>query len=117
MTCTRIVFNDDQRDFLDYRQGSGKTIEIFDICVGSDRRTGIGRAMVYQLYKLVDSDTTLVWAITRSSNFIAQRFYEELGFRVIGVLRDFYQDEHTSRIVDAIMYGVDKSERTWGKQR
>ncbi len=103
----RIILNDDERDFLEWRQGSGTTIEIFDICVGSERRVGKGRALVYQLYKLIPPDTKLVWAITRADNFIAQEFYEELNFRVVGVLRCFYKEDKHDRTVDALLYGKD----------
>jgi ribosomal protein S18 acetylase RimI-like enzyme len=93
-------------DFLLWRQGSGKTVEIFDIQVGSIRRQGIGKTMVFDLLLHAPVDTTLVWAITRSTNLIAQEFYEALGFRVVGILRDFYQDQgFQCCTVDAIMYG------------
>ncbi len=100
----------DSRDFLLYREGSGGTVEIFDIVVGSERRVGIGKKMVYHLLETkVGPEVKLVWAITRASNFIAQHFYEGLHFRVVGVLRSFYKDE--GRIVDAIMYGLDVNPR------
>ena len=89
-------------DILDWRAGSGNTIEIFDILVKSGRRNGVGRAMIKQLIANVSPGTKL-WAITRSNNEIAQEFYEALGFRVVGVLREFYQDEQG---VDAVMYGL-----------
>lgn len=94
-------------NYLDWREGSGGTVEIFDIVVNSQRRVGIGRRMVYQLYKDMPKDTKLVWAITRAENFIAQRFYEELRFRVVAVLRSFYKDDAGKETVDAIMYGRD----------
>jgi len=96
---------------LDYRKGSGRTIEIYDIVVRANRRTGIGRGLVTELFNRITDgleDATLVWAITRSSNFIAQEFYEALGFRVVAVLRNFYKDEHPDT-TDAIMYGRDIS--------
>lgn len=101
----KILLDNDQRDFLVYRQGSGGTIEIFDIVVGSERRVGRGRNLVDKLLKSIPQSVKLVWAITRADNFIAQAFYEELHFRVIGVLRYFYQDG--AETVDAVMYGRD----------
>ena len=99
-------------DFLIYREGSGNTVEIFDIVVNSVRRQGKGRQLVYKLYEMLPRGTNLVWAITRASNQIAQQFYEELNFRVIGVLRNFYNtlDEDGNECVDAIMYGRDVAE-------
>ncbi len=92
---------------LKYRQGSGRTIEIYDIVVHHQRRRGTGRRLVNYLLDLVTNgleDATLVWAITRSTNFIAQEFYEAMGFRVVAVLRNFYNDE-LKDTTDAIMYG------------
>lgn len=105
---TRITLDDDDRDYLDWRQGSGHTIEIYDLCVGSERRRGRGRALVNRLLRNLPSGTRMVWAITRGTNRIAQLFYEEMRFRIVGNLFDFYQDEGSNpRCVDAIMYGRD----------
>lgn len=98
---------DDPRDYLDYREGSGGTVEIFDLAVNSERGKGKGRAMVERLLALHDEDgTRLVWAITRIDNLIAQSFYEALGFRVVAVLRQFYQDS-PHKHADAVMFGKD----------
>ena len=94
------------QDFLKWREGSGRTVELFDIQVGSKRRDGIGRAMVYKLLRELPRGTNLVWAITRTTNQIAQEFYEDLGFRVVGVLRNFYKDQGLDG-VDAIVFGRD----------
>lgn len=104
-----IHLDKDTRDFLVYRSGSGKnSIEIYDIQVGSDRRKGRGRALVNTLLThYTPRDVNLIYAITRSSNLIAQEFYEGLGFRVVGVLRNFYKDEFSKDCADAIMYGRD----------
>lgn len=98
----RIVLNGGA-DWLEYRNGSGDTVEILDINVGSERRKGVGRLMVNTLLRRL-KDEDFVWAITRINNCIAQEFYEELGFRVVGVLRNFYRRDDQTR-VDAIMYG------------
>lgn len=97
---SRIALDDD-RDFLVYRPGSGGTVEIFDIVVGSERRKGRGRELVSRLLQQFPPDTR-VYAITRASNFIAHEFYEALGFQVVAPLREFYSGEHT---IDAVMYG------------
>lgn len=101
----RIELNGGQ-DFLVWRPGSGNTVEIFDIHVGSERRKGIGRRLVNMLLLRIPRNTVMVYAITRAENFIAQEFYEELRFRVVAPLRHFYRDEKTPT-VDAIMYGYD----------
>ena len=57
---------EDERDFLQWRQGSGTTIEIYDIVVGSERRQGKGRRLIERLFTEVMSSpyVDLVWAIT-----------------------------------------------------
>lgn len=100
-------------DFLIYRQGSGNTIEILDINIGSERRRkGLGRKLVDLLFRdKLPPETVLVWAITRADNFKAQQFYEKLRFRIVANLRNFYQDtpdrlaHHGT--VDAILFGRD----------
>lgn len=92
---------DDPRDYLDWREGSGWTVEIVDIHVGSERRRqGLGRKLVEALFAKLEPDRH-VFAITRADNEIAIQWYEALQFRVIGVLRRFYAE----RGVDAIMFG------------
>lgn len=104
------ILGEDTRDYLLYRQGSGTTVEILDIVVGSERRKGVGRNLINQLLGLLPVEVKLVFAITRSDNFIAQQFYESLHFRVVGVLRNFYQDTPgVLNQVDAVMYGLDRS--------
>lgn len=100
----RLQWADAPDDFLVWRHGSGGTVEILDIQVSSDRRKGRGRALVERLLRDVcaisHSGDTRVWAITRSSNLIAQKFYEALGFDGIP-LRRFYSSEKN---VDAVLY-------------
>lgn len=97
----RITLNTGE-DFLDWRQGSGNTIEIYDIVVNSSRRKGVGRALVSTLLASLPEET-VVWAITRTENRIAQEFYHGLRFHVIGVLYEFY--DSACGKVDAVMYG------------
>lgn len=93
-----IELNEGQ-DFLHYRQGSGGTVEIFDIAVNSERGVGRGRQLINLLFDEVRQNTHLVFAITRESNQIARQFYAALGFYKLGELHRFYQEE------SAIMYG------------
>lgn len=95
----KIILDGDERDFLTYRWGSGKTVEIFDIAVGSERGVGKGRRLVEVLLSRVKHRTHLVFAITRVSNKIAREFYNKIGFQKIGDLINFYENE------SAVMYG------------
>ena len=83
-------------DYLVFREGSGDTIEIYDIAVNSERMKGYGRTLVEMLKLLYPTKT--IWAITRKSNHGAQHFYEKLNFEVCSDLPRLYKDE------DARMY-------------
>lgn len=106
-TEDRVIILDDPRDFLVWRKGSGRSVEIFDIAVGSERRKGKGRKLIELLIDRIcpTLGAKKVFAITSASNFIAQQFYEELRFRSIP-LRNFYEvlDKTGAETVDAIMY-------------
>lgn len=90
-------------DYLTYREGSGGTIEIFDIAVQTERGVGKGRRLIEKLLAEIPSDVRLVFAITRDSNSIARQFYAAVGFHVIGVLGGFYPV--ADGFQNAIMYG------------
>jgi ribosomal protein S18 acetylase RimI-like enzyme len=107
-----IIQSDDDGEIvgtLVWRQGSGPTVEIFDIAVEAKaRRKGTGRRMVHRLMKTLPPGTKTVWAITRASNLIAQEFYQSLGF-LGSPLQRFYRDEPLpdgKEYADAIMYIV-----------
>lgn len=97
---TRCYLIGDEKDYLYYRKGSGDTIEIYDIAVKSGRRGGVGTRMFNELIEKEDPER--VFAITRRSNRIAQKFYQSLKMGGMK-LPAFYPDE------DAIMY-------VWRKQ-
>lgn len=105
-----IYIDDDTRDFLVWREGQGRTIEIYDIQVGSDRRKGRGRRMVETLVAeqraLAHNGAVVVYAITRWNNTIAHEFYEALGFRIVARLHNFYR-ESAGDIEHGIVYGLD----------
>ena len=94
-----IYFVDQPEDSLIYREGSGDTVEIFDIRVMSERSQGRGTKLIERLVEEVKDKTHLIFAITRQSNAPAIRFYERNGFRQLALLPDFYEDEN------AIMVG------------
>ena|SRR3990167_8529528 len=101
----RILIDGDQ-NHLDWREGQGRTVEIFDIVVGTERRQGIGRRLVEKMLREIPQRTSLVFAITRISNTIAHQFYEALGFRIVGRLHNFYRDS-SDETESALMYGLD----------
>lgn len=93
---------------LVYRRGSGFTVEIYNISVTTERRKGVGRALIKELINITPSHIKKIFAITRAENLIAQKFYEGIGFHIIAHLNNFYRDgENPKPGVDAIMYGLD----------
>ena len=101
-----MIFVDDERNQLEWREGRGRTVEIADIVVGTDRRTGIGTRLIRRLLEKVPQDTALIFAITRISNTVAHLFYEKNGFRIVGRLHEFYRDGGGAT-ESALMYGLD----------
>lgn len=103
----------DDTDFIVYRKGSGRSVEIYDIQVNSCRRKGRGRSLILQLIGSLTKGTespegiTLLTATTRWSNIIAQEFYEALGFHIIGRLHYYYVDGPNERTWEhGVMYGM-----------
>ncbi len=100
-------------DYLDWQTGSGESVEIADIVVGTDRRKGAGRRLVQALIDLFPHGhdkgvpgITLIYAICKKSNRTACQFYEALGFRIIARLHNFHQFQ-AGKWEDALMYGLD----------
>ena len=98
---------DHSQDYLIWREGSGNTVEIFDLLVMSDRRVGMGRKLVDILIEKVTGEADLIFAFTRPSNRISQKFYTGIGFLRMGVLYSFYRNETGSgtRYEDTIIWG------------
>ncbi len=90
---------------LTWRIGPGRTVEIVNIVVTGNRRSGIGRSMVNLLLQEIPRTTSMVYAQTRISNTIAHQFYEGCGFRLIGRLHYFYRDADGAE--HALVYGLD----------
>jgi ribosomal protein S18 acetylase RimI-like enzyme len=87
-------------DILEYRNGGGNTVEIFNIAVNSKPRVGIGSKMIAMLEQKRLGN---MFAITHSENLVAQRFYEKNRF--VGTrLPNFYQVYPPYSTGDAIMY-------------
>lgn len=75
--------------------------EIADICVSPRvRGQGIGRALMEAL--IADSHCDQFWLEVRLSNHAARRLYEKIGFRILGVRRNYY--DHPKE--DAIIMGL-----------
>ncbi len=106
----KIILNNDDRDYLIWREGMGRTVEIFDIAVGSERRKGKGSELIRIMLKYFialpeEKRPALVYAITRISNTIAHEFYEYQGFRIVGRLHNFYRDG--SGTEHGLLFGLD----------
>lgn len=85
-----ITLDESGLDFLKYREGSGKSVEVYDIAVNTARCEGRGRRMMDELCRRYEGTGMLVWAMTRESNRGAQTFYTRCGFHLLGVLHKFY---------------------------
>lgn len=56
------------------------------------RRQGIGTRLMKEVLKeLKDKGCKFVYLEVRLSSFGARKFYEKLGFKVVGIRRDYYQ--------------------------
>lgn len=103
-----VFYNEyDSRDSAEVRI-HGPVAELVEIQVESKRRNRIGSALIEAILDYLREyrpEVTLLYAITRANNLIAQEFYENRDFRVVAPLREFYGD--SGKTVDAIMYGFD----------
>jgi len=84
-------------DFLDWRLRHGGVVEITNIIVGSERGKGIGRTMVEYLVNWITmyyKNYHSIYVFTRKSNEIAHQFYENIEFKVAGVLEGFYSGDN-----------------------
>jgi ribosomal protein S18 acetylase RimI-like enzyme len=88
------------RGWLVYRLAPGGTAEIVEIEVESTyRRRGVGRELLDTMTAGLPDDVVKVFAFTRATNYIAQDWYEALGF-VRHDVTDFYGDDDR----DAVLY-------------
>jgi [ribosomal protein S18]-alanine N-acetyltransferase len=58
----------------------------------SERRQGLGSALITRLLERVDDDQARFTLEVRRSNEDALRLYERFGFKVAGIRRRYYQD-------------------------
>ena len=111
---THTITLDNPGDCLIWREGMGRTVEIFDIRVASERRCGRGRELLERLLQIVNPQDdcvrgdrpAVIYAFTRMSNTVAHQFYEACGFRILGRLHEFYRDGGGVHEA-ALVYGLD----------
>ncbi len=74
---------------------------ILNLAVHPDfRRCGIGTALMKKvLSELKERGCRLIYLEVRSSNLIARRFYESLGFGIIGIRKDYYTSPKEDAVV------------------
>lgn len=109
-SATRCGIFENEHGYLVWRQGSGNTIEIFEIEVDDDhRQQGHGTNLIEQLEEYGRKNHYLMmWAITRHSNRPARAFYDNTGFSILAAPLTFYKDEQSiagKRAPEAIIYG------------
>ena len=91
-------------DYVVVETRGGRTVEVVDITVRSERRKGSGTWLINHAISVVSRpETQQLYAITRATNGIAIKFYIANGFTVISRLDAFYQDQ--TACGDAIVYG------------
>ncbi len=71
--------------------GAGEA-HLLNVCVRStDRRRGHGRALVRHLIDVaIGHGAATLFLEVRASNAVARRLYETLGFRAVGVRKNYY---------------------------
>jgi len=82
----------DKIDFIDepgvgkivWRRGTGDNVELLDIEVTSQRRTGQGTILLLRMLNSLKQNPpdSSIFGFTRTENVIAQEFYSAMGFTV-----------------------------------
>lgn len=90
-------------DYLIFREGSGHSIELYDIAVNSARRVGRGTLLLWCMFSEFDCHSRFdrtpeqplrnVFAFVRGSNRKAHQFYLKNGFQHLSSIPQFYSDE------------------------
>ena len=96
----KLVTYGTPRNYLKYREGSGGTIEIYDIAVGTTRSRGKGERLFRKMLAELPGSVRFVYLFTRESNEGARKFYHRLGFYVVALIPGFYTNE------PAVMFGL-----------
>lgn len=81
---------------------SGEAAEIFNIAVAEDvQGQGIGRAMLMDAIERYASKGYLWMYIGTGNSSIGQlALYQKCGFRIDGIIRDFFTDNYEGKIVE-----------------
>lgn len=81
---------------------SGEAAEIFNIAVAEDvQGQGIGRAMLMDAIERYASKGYLWIYIGTGNSSIGQlALYQKCGFRIDGIIRDFFTDNYEGKIVE-----------------
>ncbi|MFA7745484.1 GNAT family N-acetyltransferase [Salinicoccus roseus] len=81
---------------------SGEAAEIFNIAVAEDvQDQGIGRAMLMDAIERYASKGYLWMYIGTGNSSIGQlALYQKCGFRIDGIIRDFFTDNYEGKIVE-----------------
>lgn len=71
--------------------GAGEA-HLLNVCIrASERGAGLGRRLVmHSLEKAYEAGAEVLFLEVRPSNHVAARLYESMGFREVGVRRDYY---------------------------
>jgi ribosomal-protein-alanine N-acetyltransferase len=80
---------------------SGREIQVMNLAVHPDcRRRGTGTFLMGRAIMAgVDEKAESVWLEVRTSNHVAQRLYEKLGFKEVGRRPRYYRDTGEDAIV------------------
>lgn len=103
-----VIETNEGKDFLAYeKKGDANTVEITDIAVNSNRRTGIGTSLVNKLIEMSDKPCN-IYVLCRRDNRIALKFYLSNQFTILSPLMDFYidrdkEDKSKYKFVDALI--------------
>lgn len=95
--CRVAVQDSEVVGFLVARETAAGEQEILNLAVDPGwRRRGIGSALVQELFGV---DPVAVFLEVRESNQAARAFYEGIGFRPVGLRRNYYSDPTETAIV------------------
>ena len=64
------------------------------------QRQGFGKILVEYIFKEIKKDDCKVFSLeVRENNFAAQKLYEKLGFKVIGIREEYYNNPKENAVV------------------
>ena len=93
----------DGRDHVRYSVRGGNTVEIENISVKTEKRRGVGTALVNELISKCEKPVR-IYAFTRRSNKVAIEFYQAIHFSFVAVCPGFYLDGEGGLAGDAVLF-------------